>query len=206
MTTKQWDFWNGPDLEDRRIKYADEFKPEYQENGDLVQRKIAAVVQAFLGETQIALPEGYASGWRPAGVNEATSNAAQHSSHLIAAAGDKRDTPNGDFAWWCMRNPGVLEQHGLYMEHPVATVLRSYKTAKAASRTPTPWCHLSTVAPHSHLRCYFPDLKAGPEWDAFTKAGGYAGITYDDWLKLQAPTLEQVVAANEHDEGDDHVV
>lgn len=198
--TAQWDFWNGPDLLDRRIKYAKDFKPEYQANGDDVQRRISAAIAAFRSETQIELPEGYASGWRPPAVNEATSNAGKHSLHLVAAAGDKRDTPSGDFAWWCMRHPEVLEQHGLYMEHPVATVVRAFRTAKTQKRAPTPWCHLTTFAPHSHLRCYFPDEAAPQEWQAFLAAGGHPTITYEGWLALTDTPRTQLAESDRSNE------
>lgn len=183
--TKKWDFWNGPDDADRRLKYAAEFRPEYQVNGDLVQSKISSVLSVFRGEMQIELPEGYSSGWRPSKVNEKTSNAGRLSSHLIGAAGDKRDTENADFTWWCMRNPGVLERQQLYMEHPIATVIRAYKMALKEKRPPTPWCHLSTAAPLSHLRCYFPDEASLSEWKEFEAMGGVPSITFAAWKLLK---------------------
>jgi len=183
----RWDYWFGPDEVDRRIKYAKSFLPEYEQNGDDVQQRIAAVVTAFRSETEIELPEGYSSGWRPGAVNEATSNAGKLSNHLTARAGDKRDSPDGEFAWWCFRTPGILERHGLWMEHPVATVVRAWMTAKDQGRTPTPWCHLQNVPPHSHLRVYFPDTKAVEQWEAFTAAGGQPGMPYEAWLALASP-------------------
>ena len=190
--TERWDFWNGPDKTDRRVKYASEFQPEYEINGDDVQQRIAAVVTAFRAETGVELPDGYASGWRPSSVNEATANAGKTSAHLVAAAGDKRDTVNGDFAWWCFRNQGVLTQHGLYMEHPVATVVRAWATASAQKRAPTPWCHLTTRAPASHARAYWPDQRSLGEWEVFIALGAQAGMTFDAWcgLKRGEPTEE----------------
>ncbi len=180
--SERWSFWNGPDAQDRRAKYTKDWEPEYQQNGDDVQRRIAAVVSAFQSDTQIELPSGYASGWRPASVNEATANAGKLSAHLTAQAGDRRDTPDGDFAWWCARNIGVLEQHGLYMEHPVATVIRAWRTAQQQEREPTPWCHLTTRPPASHSRVYWPDSKAPGEF----QASGYTpGMSYAAWLSLK---------------------
>lgn len=184
--TAKWNYWNGPDEEDRREVYAEDFKPEYQTNGDDVQRRISAVETAFRSETQVTLPEGYSSGWRPASVNESTSNAGKLSAHLTAEAGDRRDTPNGDFSWWCARHPEVLEQHGLYMEHPVATVIRAYASAREEGREATPWCHLSTRAPATHLRVYWPDKASLAEWDALLAAGGGEGITYTAWETVAA--------------------
>lgn len=183
--TAKWNYWHGPDEEDRRIKYAKAFKPEYQANGDATQRLIAAIETPFRAETGIELPEGFASGWRPPAVNEATTNAGKLSAHLTAEAGDRRDLPDGNFAWWCFANPHVLEAHGGYMEHPVATVIRAYNTALVQKRAPTPWCHLTSRAPASHLRVYWPDGKAVAEWQALLDLGGYAGITYEAWKALQ---------------------
>lgn len=199
--TARWNYWNGPDEEDRRETYVEQFKPEYQASGDDVQRRIAAVETAFRAETQVELPEGYASGWRPPSVNEVTANAGKLSAHLEAQAGDKRDAPlTGAFAWWCMRHLEVLEQHQLYMEHPVATVLRAYAAAKARAvaksidpeeEEPTPWCHLTTRAPVSHDRVYWPDLKAKSEWEAFLAAGGQEGASYGDWQALGLAKTEE---------------
>lgn len=191
MTT-QWDYWNGPDTVDRRTAYAKVFLPEYQANGDDAQRRINAVATAFYGETSLALPDGYASGWRPPGVNEATSNAGKASRHLTAQAGDKRDTLDGAFAWWCLRTQWVLEVHGLYQEHPAATVLRSWKLAAAERRAPTPWAHLQSVPPGSGHRVYWPDANAEPEWEAFLAAGGAAGLTFAAWQALQRPLSDAI--------------
>lgn len=180
--TRKFDFWNGPDEEDRRIKYAKQFLPEYQVNGDDVQQRIVALESVFRSETGVELPRGYASGWRPPAVNEATAHAGKLSAHLVANAGDKRDAVDGDLAWWCQRNPGVLEQRGLWMEHPIATVVRAWRTAKEQERDPTPWCHLTRVPPGSGSRCYFPDSTSSQEWDDFLAAGGYPGMSHAAWL------------------------
>lgn len=82
-----------------------------------------------------------ASGWRPRAVNEATSNAAKSSTHIVGLAVDLRDTPDRDLARWCCRNLGELEELGLYMEDP--------------QWTPT-WVHLQIVPPHSGRRVYVP--------------------------------------------------
>lgn len=184
----RWDYWYGPDEEDRRVKYVKALKLEFQANGDDVQRRIDAVVTAFCGETSIDLPEGYASGWRPPAVNEVTQNAGKASTHLFAQAGDKRDTVDGVFAWWCLRNKSVLETHGVWMEHPVATVVRAWKRALEQGRDPTPWCHLQSVPPGSGSRIYWPDGSAFSEWTAFTTAGGYEGMTFDAWVATQVLT------------------
>lgn len=182
--TERWDYWNGPDAVDRRVKYAKDFKPEYQANGDDLQRRSSAVETAFRSETQIELPPGWASGWRPGSINEATSNAGKLSNHLVANAGDRRDNVDGAYAWWCLRNPHVLEAQGVWMEHVCATVIRAWKTAKAAQRTPTPWCHLQRTPPASHARIYFPDASSVKEWNEFLASGGRVNMTYAEWSTL----------------------
>lgn len=192
--TERWSYWNGPDAADRRVAYEDEFRPEYQANGDDVQRRIEATLVAFKAETQVELPEGYASGWRPPSVNEATENAGKLSTHMIANAGDKRDSVDGEYAWWNFRTPHVMEANGLWMEHPVATVVRAWRHAIerakqaaaagksaaqiAATGAPTPWCHQQRTPPASHARIYWPDAKAADEWAEFLAAGGTAGMTF----------------------------
>lgn len=193
--TARWDYWNGPDEKDRRVVYAKEFKPEYQAAGDDLQRRISAAQTAFRAETNIELPGGYASGWRPGKVNELTSNAAKLSTHLTAHAGDPRDTVDGSFAWWCKRNLHVLEVHALWMEDPVATVVRAWVLAKEQGREPTPWSHLQSLPPRSNLRCYWPDEKAPEEWAAFLALGGVEGMTHAAWLAL----TQRGVAATEEE-------
>jgi hypothetical protein len=82
-----------------------------------------------------------ASGWRPRGINARTQNAAVDSNHLTARACDLQDTPERKFARWCLRNLGVLERIGLWMEDP--------------QWTPS-WVHLQTVPPGSGRRVYRP--------------------------------------------------
>lgn len=181
--TKRWDFWNGPDEVDRRIKYANQVTPDIIAAGNETAHRVSVVQQVFTNETGVILPEGFSSGWRPKSVNEITANAGKLSNHLTGHAGDKRDTIDGEFTWWCMRNVYVLEQHHLWMEHPIATVVRAWVTAKEQKRAPTPWCHLQQLPPTSGKRVYMPDKKSIPEWDAFLNdQDGYAGMTHAAWL------------------------
>ncbi len=115
-----------------------------------IQRRIGALVVAFRAETQIELPDGYA--------------------RLDAESGDKLDTEDGDFAWWCSRHEVELTQHGLYLEHPSGTVIRAWQSAKGSQ--PQPWAHLSVRAPASHERVH-----------SRVDSPGYApGMTYKAWL------------------------
>lgn len=83
-------------------------------------------------------------GWRPQDCPEG----APTSSHKEARAVDVFDGPKmlgGPFAVWCSRHLDRLEKHGLYMEHPSATKGKW-----------TNWCHLTTRAPGSGKRAFFP--------------------------------------------------
>lgn len=62
------------------------------------------------------------------------------SSHKQGQAVDVYD-PLHKLALWCLENLERLEAHGLYMEHPDAT---------------PSWCHLTTRAPKSGRRAFFP--------------------------------------------------
>ena len=85
------------------------------------------------------------SGWRPQSVNDATSNAAKGSKHLLALAVDLPD-PDGLLAEWMMDNVGSLKECGLWAEHPGATV---------------GWVHLQTVPPGNpprpQVRVFLPN-------------------------------------------------
>ena len=63
----------------------------------------------------------YASGWRPAQVNACTTGAACHSTHITGEGGDLYD-PDGKLDAWCMSHQDVLQEIGLWLEHPDSTV------------------------------------------------------------------------------------
>jgi hypothetical protein len=159
----KYDYWHGPDDIDRRVKYAEEFNanPAIARNGAETDRRIRAVYTYYAGRHGLPDRPQYSSGWRPQMINEVTSNAGKKSTHLEANGGDVRCPPDGHFAWWCFRNLWILEQHALWMEHPVATVVRPLKSGG------TPWCHLQRVPPRSGARCYFPDNGSITEWAAY---------------------------------------
>lgn len=159
-------FWRGSDKADRREKYSTEYEARadlLEANGADTRRRIDAAVLAFEGDTGLSLPGIYSSGWRPSAVNDATANAGKLSTHKDADAGDVKDLPEGEFAWWCFAHQHVLEQLGLWMEHPVATVLLAKET---------PWCHLQRLAPNSHARIYFPTTASAEAWSKYVEAGG----------------------------------
>jgi hypothetical protein len=108
-----------------------------------------------------------ASGWRPEGVNECTSNAAKLSTHIIAKALDTRD-PKRLFARWCLRNLDKLAEIGLWMEDP---------------RWTPDWVHLQTVPPGSGKRVYIPSTKPASA-SALPEQGGSRGIVTDSGRQL----------------------
>lgn len=194
MTPDRNSFWFGSDSVDRRITYAKEYqarKDQLEANAISVMKKYDAVATAYCSATGRNGPARYASGWRPGKINDATANSAKGSAHLDALAGDGADDVDGSFAWWCFANQWVLEAHQVYMEHPVATVVRSWQKAVDSEiatgkpATPHPWCHLSPVPPRSGLRIYLPDNSAPNEWDAFTQWGGYAGMRFEEFRALK---------------------
>lgn len=80
------------------------------------------------------------SGWRPAELNSTVKGAAPKSKHITGDAVDLEDR-DGKLKEWCVFNQDILEQLGLYLEHP--------------SATPT-WCHLQQLPPKSSNRIFKP--------------------------------------------------
>ncbi len=80
------------------------------------------------------------SGWRPRAINAAVPNASVRSKHLTCQAVDLNDEDDSLDAW-CLRNLPVLEELGLWLEHPDAT---------------PGWCHVQIVPPRSGRRVFMP--------------------------------------------------
>ncbi len=97
-----------------------------------------AAKQVPLGGAGIAVT--VASGWRPTTINAAVPGAAKNSKHIHCLAIDLDDR-SGQLDAWCMANPDVLEELGLWLEHPHAT---------------PGWCHLQTQSPRSGNRVFEP--------------------------------------------------
>lgn len=138
-------YWMGRDLQ-----YAAELTAEIEANAAVTIDRINQAVGLFEIDTGIALTE-WASGWRPGAVNAATPGAAKGSKHQTAEAGDVRDTPNRDFARWCLKNLDQLEAIGLWMEDPRHT----WHQAAGGK----PWVHLQTVPPGSRRRIFIASDK-----------------------------------------------
>jgi hypothetical protein len=82
------------------------------------------------------------SGYRPGAYNKAAGGA-QRSLHMTCQACDFRD-PDGQLDLWLMRNVGMLQDFGLYLEHPEWT---------------PGWTHLQSVAPVSGSTVFKPGTK-----------------------------------------------
>ena len=119
--------------------HGEELSDEVQSNAQItVQRTNELLARA--GRSDI---NSVNSGWRPRGVNEATSNAAATSRHIT---GQAVDLPDADrtLSEWCVDNLDDLRGIGLWMEDP--------------RWTPT-WLHVQTVPPGSGKVVYIPSSK-----------------------------------------------
>lgn len=132
---------------DRPNLYPDDFTPAIKANGEETICKINNLLA--LAERDGIIITEVASGWRPQAVNDATSNAAGHSTHISALACDLRDTSNRALAHWCVNHLTQLVLCELWMESPQYTGGAGH----------TPWVHLQTVPPHSNKRIYIPSSK-----------------------------------------------
>lgn len=75
-------------------------------------------------------------GFRPQNCPQGAAN----SSHKEGAAVDRYD-PHGEIDAWCLAHQDRLAVHGIFIEHPSATV---------------GWSHWTTRAPHSGNRVFYP--------------------------------------------------
>jgi hypothetical protein len=114
--------------------YPDELTDELRRNAGVTVDRINGLLNIF-GENR-----NLTSGWRPAVVNAKTPGAAKFSKHTTCEAGDVEDH-DGTFDEWCFDNPKMLEQIGLWQEHPAST---------------KGWTHLQIVSPKSGKRVFYP--------------------------------------------------
>jgi len=129
VALKLGDYYMGRDKLHR-----DELTPELRGNArDIVER-----VNQLLQRAGIAAQ--ISSGWRPAAINANVPGAARHSKHISCLAIDLHDR-EGALDAWCMAHLAVLEELGLWLEHPAAT---------------PGWCHLQTCPPRSGNRVFEP--------------------------------------------------
>ena len=127
-------YWMGRD-----VTHAHELTAEVNANAQITVAKVNELL-ARAGRNDINTVN---SGWRPQGVNDATSNAAKSSRHLTAEA---VDLPDADrvLAEWCVDNLDILKDIGLWMEDP---------------RWTPSWVHLQIVPPGSGKIVYIPSNK-----------------------------------------------
>jgi len=138
------DYWMGRDA-----RYPHALTPDVIAHATLLLGRVNlllawALVENIRPALDATTGHHVASGWRPAEINEATSNAAKASRHITGEAIDLRDNGTRDLARWCLRNLDALEEIGLWMEDP--------------QWTPT-WVHLQTVPPASRRRVYVPSSR-----------------------------------------------
>lgn len=120
-------FWKGRD-----VAYKAELTAEIKSNAKEVIRRVNLLL------ARAAVTADASSGWRPASVN-ANAGGAAKSKHMLGQAIDVQDSSKV-LQKWCMVNQHVLEELGLWMEHP--------------RDTPT-WCHLQSVPPRSGNRVFY---------------------------------------------------
>ncbi len=145
-------YWMGRDS-----KYRGEWTEEIQANGAETVERVNKLLA--LAEADGIVRDVVASGWRPAAVNEATSNSAAFSKHLFAMAGDVGDNAHESacdraLAQWCIINKQKLVLCELWMEDPRWCAKWNEKIQRWDY-----WCHFQTVPPGSGKRIYIPSMK-----------------------------------------------
>lgn len=120
----------------RDTAYPMAMTPQIEKNAELTVQLANALLVRFGQGRKVN------SGWRPPQVNERTPGAAVMSKHMTGQAIDLAD-PEGDLDEWLMSAEGqaVLEELGLWMEHPACT---------------KSWTHVQTVPPKSGRRVFYP--------------------------------------------------
>lgn len=118
----------------RDRQYYAELTPELRANARETVRRVNRLLQ------RAGLARKVTSGWRPAAVNATVPGAATGSKHITCVAIDLEDR-DGALDAWCMAHLDILEEIGLWLEHPDAT---------------PEWCHLQTMPPRSGNRVFEP--------------------------------------------------
>jgi len=118
----------------RDRRFPDELTDEKRSNAEEMVDKANELLTRF-GETRKVN-----SGWRPASINNATVGAAPKSKHMTCEAIDLEDK-DGSLDAWCLENLDVLQEIGLWLEHPDST---------------DGWCHVQLIPPRSGNRVFKP--------------------------------------------------
>lgn len=118
----------------RDVAHAHELSAELLANAEIIVAR-ANELLCLAGHAGIVN-----SGWRPKTINASVPNASPRSRHLTCQAIDLADEDDTLDAW-CLAHVELLEQLGLWLEHPQAT---------------PGWCHLQIVPPRSGRRVFMP--------------------------------------------------
>lgn len=118
----------------RDKQYPNDYTKEVSDNIDKLLIPLNKFRNAYGKPLQVS------SGWRPPSINAATAGAAKRSNHMLGLACDFKDT-DGAIDKWCMANLKLLEEFGLWLEHPDATA---------------GWAHLQCIPPKSGNRVFKP--------------------------------------------------
>jgi len=101
----------------RDKKFAAELTDEIKTNADILIAKVNALLKDLGWEKAVEV----SSGWRPAGINSKTPNAAKRSSHMIGMAVDLVDDKDQTLGKKILSRPDLLKKHGLWLEALAAT-------------------------------------------------------------------------------------
>lgn len=118
----------------RDVSHKDEYSEEISANLDKLLIPLNKFREKY-GKSMIV-----ASGWRPPSINAKVKGAAPKSNHMLGLACDFKDA-DGTLDKFCMENLSLLEELGLYLEHPDST---------------PGWTHLQCVPPRSGNRVFKP--------------------------------------------------
>jgi hypothetical protein len=102
-------------------------------------------VNDLLNDVQLQDSYKVSSGWRPAMINAAVTNAAKRSNHMRGKAVDIIDTKDQKLANYLLANLDKLEKYGLWLESPKYTIGKN-----------TNWIHLQSEPPASGNRVFIP--------------------------------------------------
>lgn len=142
----------------RDLLFPAEWTPEIRQNAEETVRRWNLLLAHAAGEgvypgVDHVTRTAVASGWRPTGINDRTSNAAKLSTHIWARGLDVQDIwPVRPLARWVLRNLAIAEQIGLWFEDP-------RWTCNESQAQPDPWVHGQTVPPKSGRRVYIPSTR-----------------------------------------------
>jgi hypothetical protein len=123
------DYYMGRDRE-----YHHELTRELRANARETLRRVNRLLK------RAGLTRKVSSGWRPEAINAGVPGAAKGSKHISCLAIDLEDR-DGALDAWCLAHLDVLEEIGLWLEHPDAT---------------PDWCHLQIQPPRSGNRVFTP--------------------------------------------------